>query len=417
MGYLDSRGATGKQRAVISLVRCLLPAFFLMVGCKEAPLRPLDVEAYVWQTAEKPAVREAMVKSEGLISRLHVRAAEIRWDGGKFVTQWFVKELPVKGAGLVVRIGASADRIDWTPERIAEVAAVFRKTADFSPSEIQCDFDCPQKRLKGYSVLLDGLQVAVGKIPIFPTALPSWLGEPEMADIVKGRAGWVLQVHSLDLPSHPEEAPVIFDPEKARAAAMKAARLGVPFRIAMATYGCEVRFGEDGKVIDVVSEDLTEPTPAVRKRGFTMADPVASAQLVANWEKDRPAGMTGIIWYRLPVEGDSRNWPWATFRLVTRGEVSVSRPALEATQGDGARDLTVANHGAFPVRLPREIIVRSAVVTGDGAGAYRIERTGDGVRFLLRADVWPWLDPGKRVAFGWLRLQENEQEIDWGMAP
>lgn len=398
-------------------MRFLLATIFLLAGCEKPAPAPLGVEAYVWQATEKPAVREAMAESVGGVSRLHVRAAEMRWDGGKFVTQWFVKELPVEGCGLVVRIGASASGIEWTPERIAEVAEVFRKTAEFSPSEIQCDFDCPQKRLKGYVVLLDGLQSAVGNIPVLPTALPSWLGEPEMAHLVKGRAGWVLQVHSLELPSHPGEEPVIFDPEKARAAALKAANLGVPFRIAMATYGCEVRFGEDGKVIDVVSEDRTDLTPNVRKRSFAMADPLTSARLVANWEMDRPVGLTGIIWYRLPVKGDARNWPWETFRLVTRGEVSVSRPVLEATPGDGARDLTVANHGDFPVRLPREIIIRSAVVTGDGGGAYQVERAGEGLKFLLRPDVWPWLDPGKRVACGWLRLRDKEQEIDWVITP
>lgn len=398
-------------------LRVLLPAVLLFAGCKEAPQRPLDVEAYVWQAAEKPTVKEAMVKSEALVSRLHVRAAEMRWDGQKFMTQWFVRELPVKDCGLVVRIGASASQVEWTPERIAEVAKVFKKTADFSPSEIQCDFDCPQKRLKKYSVLLDGLQSAVGGIPVYPTALPAWLDQPDMATLVKGRAGWVLQVHSLQLPSQPEEAAVIFDPEAARAAALKAARLGVPFRIAMATYGCEVRFGEDGKVLDVVSEDLAELTPAVRRQAFAMADPVASARRVAAWENDRPVGLTGIIWYRLPVAGDSRNWPWATFQRVARGEVAVSLPELESTPVDGARDLTVANHGDFPVRLPLAILVRSAVVTADGSGHYRVERAGDGVKFLLRSDVWPWLDPGKRVACGWLRLHEAGQEIDWVMTP
>ena len=131
----------------------------------------------------------------------------------------------------------------------------------------------------------------------------------------------------------------------------------------------------------------------------------------------RPVGLTGIIWYRLPVEGDVRNWPWETFRRVVRGEVSESEPVLEASPGSGARDLSVANHGKFPVRLPRVIVVSSEVVAGDGGGAYRVERAGKGVRFLLRDEVWPWLAPGKRVASGWLRLGEGQAEIDWQLAP
>jgi Protein of unknown function (DUF3142) len=400
---------------VLFLTKLFLIALLLLIGCKKAPLKPLDVEAYVWQSAEKPAVREAMTKSENLVSRLHVRAAELRWQGGKFVTEWFIKKLPAKNCGLVVRIGASASALEWTPTQVAEVAEIFKKTARFLPSEIQCDFDCPQKRLKGYSVLLDALQSAVGAVPVLPTALPSWLDEPEMARLVKGRASWVLQVHSLELPSRPEESPVIFDVEKTRVAALRAARLGVPFRIAMATYGCEVRFNEQGKVIDVVSEDFTELSADVRKRSFAMADPVASAGLVAEWEKNRPAGLMGIIWYRLPVEGDARNWPWATLQLVARGQTSSSQAVLEASSGDGARDLTVANHGDFPVRLPRKIIIRSAVVSGDGSGNYHVERVVDGVHFHLRPDVWPWLDPCKNIACGWIRCFDKEPKIDWYM--
>jgi len=396
----------------------LLVALLLAAGgCKKAPVQPLSSEAYVWQSADKPAVREAMAQSKEIVSQIHVRAAEMRWNGETFVTQWFVKLLPVEGCGLVIRIGSSASRLEWTPGQIAEVAAVFKKVAEFSPSEIQCDFDCPQKRLAGYEILLHGLQEAVGKIPVIPTALPSWLDEEAFAKLIEGRAGYVLQVHSLQLPSKPDEAPVIFDSGKARAAAFKAAKLGVPFRIAMATYGCEVRFDKDGKVLDVVSEDFAEVTPNVQKRAFALADPVTSARLVRKWEDNRPDGLTGIIWYRLPVEGDMRNWPWRTFQLVARGEVSKSAPVVEASPGPGARDISVVNHGEFPVQLPRIISVRSAVTVADGGGAYIVEKSGDGVKFLLRDDVWPWLDPGKKIASGWLRLREGDEQIDWIVTP
>ncbi len=357
------------------------------------------------------------MKSTDFISRLHVRAAEMRWDGEKFVTQWFVKEMPVKGCGLVLRIGASASGLEWTPERIAEVATIFKQVAEFSPSEIQCDFDCPQKRLDGYAVLLDGLKIAVGQIPLVPTALPSWLDEGDFGRLVKGGPGYVLQVHSLQLPKRPGDSVVIFDPAEARTAAKKAARIAVPFRIAMATYGCEVRFGEDGKVLDVVSEDLAEVPPGMTKRSFALADPVASARLIREWESERPEGLQGIIWYRLPVGGDRRNWPLETLRLVARGEISESLPVLEATPGPGARDLTVANHGKFPVRLPQEILIRSRVIAADGAGAYRVEEAGDGVKFLLHDDIWPWLDPGKKIASGWLRMVDDSVSVDWQVSP
>ncbi|MFK7849970.1 MAG: DUF3142 domain-containing protein [Akkermansiaceae bacterium] len=394
-------------------MKWFLVALLLLQGCREASLEPLTVEAYVWQAAGKPAVRTAMDEAVGLVSKLHVRVAEMRWDGEGFSTQWFIDEIPRRGCGLVVRIGSSASGIDWTPTRTEEVAEVFRKVARLSPSEIQCDFDCPQKRLKGYKSLLDGLQDACGNIPVLPTALPSWLDENDFSELVRGRAGWVLQVHSLHLPSGPDEAPVLFDRSKARIAAEKASKLGVPFRIAMATYGCEVRFDREGRVLDVVSEDLTEMNSKVWKRSFALADPVESARLVSEWKQSRPKDLTGLIWYRLPVQGDRRNWPLKTFRSVIHGEVLSSSAVLEATAGHGARDLTVVNHDAFPVALPRKIFIDGEVALADGSRAYQVERIGEGVRFSLRDDVWPWLDPGKEIALGWLRLEEGKQDFDW----
>lgn len=414
-GFPYPRGHTGPFSKF--LMKWMLLLVLLLTGCRKHFDTPLTVEAYVWQAADKPAVREAMIKSEGLVSLLHVRAAEMRWDGGKFVTQWFIKELPSDDCGLVVRIGASAAGVEWTPERIAEVAAIFKKVAEFSPSEIQCDFDCPQKRLRGYRELLDGLQEAVGDIPVIPTALPSWLAEKDFEKLVEGRTGYVLQVHSLQLPSSPGDPTVIFDSTNARASALKAAQLGVPFRIAMPTYGCEVRFSEEGKVLDVVSEDLTEMSPYVARRSFALADPIASARLISEWKNDRPDGLTGMIWYRLPVEGDRRNWPWETFQLVARGEVSKSLPVIEVSSGTGARDISVANHGQFPIHLPREVAMHQAVVTSDGAGGYIMKREGERVKFLLRGDVWPWLDPGKKIACGWLRLRDGDTHIDWTVKP
>ncbi len=38
---------------------------------------------------------------------------------------------------------------------------------------------------------------------------------------------------------------------------------------------------------------------------------------------------------------------------------------------------------------------------------------GDSVRFLLRDDIWPWLDPGKKVSTGWLLPRDESAKIDW----
>lgn len=356
-----------------------------------------------------------MTRAAGEVGKFHVRAAEMRWTGDRFTTQRMLTQLPSPGCGLVVRIGASASQLEWTPRQIEAVAEVFREFARLGPSEIQCDFDCPQKRLGRYQVLLDALQAAAGTVPVLPTALPSWLDEPGFRKLIEGRGGYVLQVHSLQLPKRAGDPVMIFDPVAARTAANKAAALRVPFRIAMATYGCEVRFGPDGMVTDVISEDPASATTA--ERSFALADPVESARLVREWKNDPPEGLRGIVWYRLPVEGDRRNWPWETFQLVIRGEEDLSKPELEASPGSGARDLFVVNHGRFPMLLPREIVVGSPVAAADGAGAYRLERRNEALHFIRRNDTWQWLDPGKKIPTGWLRISGESAPIEWHFKP
>lgn len=399
----------------------LLPLLILLAGCQKkpapGPLAPLAVEAYVWQAPDRPGVAQAIGKSKGTIDRLHIRAAELKWDGARFEIQQPVTSLPVPGRGLVVRIGASASRLEWTPGQIAPVAEIFRTLAQLGPSEIQCDYDCPQKRLGRYRVLLEALQTAAGSVPVVPTTLPSWLDEPDFKPLVSPRGNYVLQVHSLHLPKKAGDPVQVFSPDTARAAARKATALGLPFRIAMATYGCEVRFGPDGKVTDVISEDITSAAPATGPRSYAFADPVESARLVRGWTDDRPTGLQGIVWYRLPVEGDRRNWPWETLRLVARGEEDPTTPVFEASPGPGARDLHIANHGKFPVRLPSAITIHTPVIAADAAGVYRLDDHFDGLRLVLREDRWPWIDPGKKIPAGWLRVAEESIRIDSSITP
>lgn len=400
-------------------MRWLLPLLFLLAGCKSKPappVAPLAMEAYVWQSPDRPEVRAAMTRSIGTVSRLHVRAAELKWSGTRFEIQQPVTTLPTPGCGLVVRIGASASRLEWTPDQIAPVAEIFRTLAKLGPSEIQCDYDCPQKRLSRYRLLLGELQAAAGSVPVIPTALPSWLGEPDFKPLAAPR-GYVLQVHSLQLPKRFGDPVLVFDPAKARAAADKAATLGFPFRIAMATYGCEVRYGADGKVSDVISEDIAAAEPTNGLRSYALADPVESANLVNWWTVERPKGLQGIIWYRLPVKGDRRNWPWLTFHLVNRGVVNNTPAVFEASPGPGARDLHVVNHGNFPVRLPSEIVVTTPVAAADGAGAYQLDQRNDGLHFLLRSDVWPWLDPDQKIPTGWLRVIDESARMESSTKP
>ncbi|RYD18648.1 MAG: DUF3142 domain-containing protein, partial [Verrucomicrobiaceae bacterium] len=152
-------------------------------------------------------------------------------------------------------------------------------------------------------------------------------------------------------------------------------------------------------------------------RSYAFADPVQSARLVREWTTERPTGLTGIVWYRLPVGGDRRNWPWETLRLVSRGEEDTTTAVFTATPGPGARDLHVENHGKFPVRLPSAITIHTPVIAADAAGAYRLDDHADGLRLILREDIWPWIAPDEKIPAGWLRVSEESIRIDSSITP
>jgi len=349
------------------------------------------------------------------------RAAELRWDGERFEVGRVVSgALPEPGCGLVVRIGSSASALEWNEGQIREVARAVGELAKLVPREIQCDFDCPQRRLAGYRRLLAGLREAASPVAVVPTALPCWLGEPEFAALARESGGFVLQVHSLHLPKTPGDPVVVFDPREARDAAHRAGTLGVPFRVAMATYGCEVWFDARGRVLDVFSED---PPPQGRhpaRRAFGLADPLASAECVADWKSSPPDGLRGIIWYRLPVSSDRRNWPWETLEKVARGLPVHAKIQIEIKvesgggKGKGSNhDVAIVNRGDAPGRLPRRVVPVGPVLACDAVGAYRMERSADGVAFVRRDDVWPWIGPGKRTVIGWLTSPAFGRRIQW----
>jgi hypothetical protein len=399
-------------------MKLLLLTLLLLVGCRKAPQASPAIEAYVWQNPDRPAVIAAVQEAAGQVATFHVRAAEFRWNGEAFTVDQAVKnQLPYPQCGLVVRIGASASRLEWTPPQIEAVAVVIRGLAALQPKEIQCDYDCPQKRLDRYGVLLDALQLAAGKIRVTPTVLPSWIGEPAFENLIANRPGYVLQLHSLGLPKSPDDPVRLFDPLASRAFVKQASALGVPFRVAMATYGCEVWFDDEGRVIEVISEDRPAAGKVPARRSYALADPLESARLIEEWNREPPAGLQAVIWYRLPIKGDRHNWPWSTLRQVASGQVMASAMTLEPVMHDETRDLVIINRGAFPAALPQEIVVTNAVIAADGSGAYRLEQRGDGLHFIRRAEVWPWLDPGEKIPTGWLRTAVNPSRMDWSFTP
>ena len=73
------------------------------------------------------------------------------------------------------------------------------------------------------------------------------------------------------------------------------------------------------------SVDLAWP-PGTRTIEFsTNSDDTAT--LVKEWLSARPAELKEIIWYRIPVATDQRNWRWPTLTAIMAGRKPATQSA------------------------------------------------------------------------------------------
>ena len=267
-------------------------------------------------------------------------------------------------------------------------------------SEVHLDFDARSDQLVAYASLLGAVREVIGSRRLTITALPDWLGRPGFGAVRSTVDVYVMQVHWLEPPRHEEDPLSLMSAAQTRAWVDAASALGSPFRVALPTYGYRVGYdARSGVAVGVHAEQGRAPR-GTRWREVR-ADPAEIAPLVAAWSADRPVGLEGLSWYRLPVAGDALNWRWETLAAVMEGVVP--QPGLVAVvQSEGAlSEVVVRNQGtagaavgAVSVTVP----AGAAVVAADGLGGVR----WDGHDFVAGGPVW--VAPGEEQVIGWLRL-------------
>lgn len=254
--------------------------------------------------------------------------------------------------------------------------------------------------------------------PLVITVLPDWLGRADFDPLATAADGFVLQVHSLERPRAPEQPLTLCDPAAARRAVERAGRTGVPFRVALATYGYCVAFDPHGKLIGLQADGPAVTWPADALLRVVRSDPAATAALVRDWTASRPASLRGIIWYRLPTAADALNWRWPTLRAVMTGRTPCARLELETHRSaPGLFELELANTGEADASLPAEITVNWAaarLLAADTLTGYELEPVSPGqVRFhRAAAGEIQWLPVETHRALGWLRFDlDTEVEL------
>lgn len=393
----------------------------MLGACERAPRAsgPLPQEAYVWQRQWTPAVREAVGRTEGL-SRLVTLGAEVDFRREPVRVARVPLDPALKAAGrpvgVALRIHTFPGRFTDSPEavrrvvRLATGLAAEARERGIALAEIQLDYDCPESRLDDYPALIAAVREAVRPVPVTLTALPSWLRrERAFERVIAAADGYVLQVHFLDPIAKAGDPLVLCDPEAARRAVERAARLRRPFRVALPTYGYQVVFGADGRRAGVAAEGPPILPPSGGTVRTVRSDPEAMAELVRGWTADRPAALAGILWYRLPIAGDRLNWPGPTFAAVRAGRAPRAEVAAEArSPAPGLVEIDLVNRGEAEAPWPARIRIGWTdlrMIAADGLAGYRIGSDGPrGARIVRQDRPEAPSRPGDRRTVAWLRF-------------
>jgi hypothetical protein len=400
-----------------------------LAGCSRATpgsQEPLRQRGYLWQRDWTNAVAESVAEADRRLDGTVLLGAEIVWTGKtpsaiKASIDWDKLKGAKKPLAIALRMAPFSGPFATDDATIQEIARVAKslledaKKYGVTVEEFQLDFDCAQKNLAGYRRWLSILRAVVRPIRFVITALPSWLDEPEFSKLVGDVDGYVLQVHSVPTLQESGHA-VLCDPKLARKWVTKAAKLGRPFSVSLPTYRCLAGYDANGKLYGVAFDSVQPSWPNGTRVVEYSVDADEIADLVAEWKTTRPKELRELLWYRVPVASDLRNWRWPTLAAVMSGR----RPAhrLEVlSEGENPVDVSITNTGEADEQRNPIVTVNwdadAGLVASDALPGWTVKidppsrnsgaASNQRAVFSQASDYRLRLSPGSRRSIGWLR--------------
>ncbi len=416
-----------KKRIVWLSVSLLLIAAGIgiwLVGFRSATRThgPLTHEAYVWQRAWTAPLRDAVSAHARDFYQLSLLAAEVTWRNNEPAVARVALDYPTLrrvGApvSLALRVGAfpgpfaADDKVAVFLGNLAASLVQRAQTNGVSVRELQVDFDCATSKLDGYRVWLVAIQRRVAPLPVTITALPSWLRSSAFERLAQVAPNYVLQVHSVERPANFDAPFTLCDPAEARSAVARAGRLGVPFRVALPTYGYLLAFDAKGQFLGLSAEGPRRNWPADAKLREVSSNPLEIAALLQNWTADRPGAMRGVIWYRLPVIVDNFNWRWPTLgaMLAARVPRESFRAGTRRVEA-GLVEISLVNEGELDISSRLAVEARwsgARLVSGDGQRGFRLVDGGPSAASFQTQTQPSRLRAGESLVVGWLRFDRD----------
>lgn len=445
-----------KKRGVIAsvvlaaIVAALVAAFFFPRSGSSVS-GPVRHEVYVWQRAWTQSVRDAVALHGTNFAEIVPLKAEISWKDNKpqltrVAVDYAALAATRRPVGVALRIGPFAgpfvrssfdrtngQRNDFKATEPANAADAALHTqgesvTDFicntaasivaearskyiELSELQIDFDCAESKLDGYRIWIEAIQHRVAPLPVTITALPSWLDSRAFLRLAGIATNYVLQVHSVARPKSFEAPFTLCDPRAARRAVRRAGRIGVPFRVALPTYGYMMAFDSTGTFLGLSAEGPRPNWPAKAQLREVSSNPIELSALVREWTASRPEAMRGVIWYRLPVIADKFNWSWRTLGAIVDARVPQERVRVAARRVEpGLVEISFANEGDRDIfsRLAVEVRWSNArLVAGDALRDFMLTETGVSVAVFQSKTNSIRLPAGDTRKIGWLRFDRD----------
>jgi hypothetical protein len=339
-------------------------------------------------------VRVAIAANSDLFQSWHMLVAEISANGLAQTVDVKWPWIP-PSAGAIVPVIRIEGRI--TPARapgiVAEIVAATANVPAMAHGRLEIDHDCATAHLADYAAFLGALRKAVGPGTVISiTALPTWLTSADFKTVAGAADLLVLQVHAIEDPRLG-----LFDTERAaRWVFALARRTPRPFLVALPAYGARVAANAAGRLLAVSAELPAMDGEAGEE---VAASPAAVASFLQAMRVDRPAGMRGVVWFRLPTTDDRRAWNAATLRAVVHGDPLKPHIDIVTRPGNvpGVSDILVENSGDVDGALPAEVALPVGCDAADGVGQYDI----DNGRLVLRGRGL--LAPRESVPAGWMR--------------
>jgi hypothetical protein len=346
---------------------------WLWLACTPDPPRVLSHEGYLWQRTWTPEVRAAVIEARPLLSALRVLALE--GDAQGLVT---IPVPPEALEGEVVAVVRWDGRIqlpdaERLSARMWEVASAWR-AAGVDVRGVELDCDQPTSGLQSYVELVTELRARLpGDLLLSITALPTWASSPHLPALLAAADEVVVQVHAVDEPSRG-----LFSPDRALNAVSAYARWGEPLAVALPTYGARV-----------AGQEL-------------VADPELVAHTVRELERG-PREVGRVLWFRVPVPGDQRNWGLGTLGAVIRGEALEPTLQVQLVGKENLWDLRVHNVGALDAVLLPDLEVTGDCAFADALQGWTLQQQLGGYRLVGQPG---WIRAGEVRPAGWVRCEE-----------